>query len=171
MALPDRRRSVSQLSSRRLSNETAGKHTASTGASFGFAIPDAWRRQTTKNSSISQAFYHAFVGILAAVRTERVFKLHLALSALAVALGVATGFDPWQWVACALAFGLIVALEMVNTAVERLTDLVVNNSYHPLAQEAKDVAAGAVLFAIFLAIAVLVVCVLTKWNVLALLLK
>lgn len=48
------------------------------------------------------------------------------------------------------AFGLIMALELVNTAVEAVVDLVTEER-KPLAKIAKDTAAGAVLIAAIMA--------------------
>ena len=44
-----------------------------------------------------------------------------------------------------LTIGLVLALELLNTAIESVVDLTVKQSYHELAKIAKDCAAGAVL--------------------------
>ncbi len=133
---------------------TKARHKSLTIEPLAFNVPNEWKRQTTKNSCVIQALYHASNGILFAISKERMFRIHLGLSIGAIILGTLTRFDLMQWVATALCLGLIVALELVNTAVERVTDLMTNYSYHHLAREAKDVAAGAVLFSIVLGIAV-----------------
>ena len=51
-----------------------------------------------------------------------------------------------EWCAIVLALSLVWAAEGLNTALERLTDLV-SPGFHPLAGKAKDLAAGAVLLA------------------------
>ena len=51
-----------------------------------------------------------------------------------------------EWRALILAIALVWATEGLNTALERLTDLV-SPGFHPLAGKAKDIAAGAVLLA------------------------
>ena len=51
-----------------------------------------------------------------------------------------------EWCALILALSLVWAAEGLNTALERLTDLV-SPGFHPLAGKAKDIAAGAVLLA------------------------
>lgn len=60
-----------------------------------------------------------------------------------------------EWALLALTFGLILALEAVNTAVEATIDLV-SPHYHPLAKIAKDAAAGALVFAVLGSIGVAV---------------
>lgn len=62
------------------------------------------------------------------------------------AAGIWLGISRMEWCVCLILFGLILGLEMVNTAIEVVTDLV-SEEYHPLAKKAKDTAAGAVLIA------------------------
>jgi diacylglycerol kinase (ATP) len=49
-----------------------------------------------------------------------------------------------EWCVVLLCFGLVMAAEAFNTAIERLVNLV-SPDFHPLAGDVKDVAAGAVL--------------------------
>ena len=51
---------------------------------------------------------------------------------------------------CLTLFGLVIALELVNTAIESVVDLVTTER-KPLAKTAKDTAAGAVLVAAIMA--------------------
>jgi len=48
----------------------------------------------------------------------------------------------------------VMAMELVNTAVEALVDMYCRGKHHPLAKLAKDAAAGAVLLAAVQALAV-----------------
>lgn len=90
------------------------------------------------------SFGHAFRGVGAALRTEVHLRLHAAATVAVVALGLYCGLARWEWALVALAVGLVWSLELVNTAVEAVVNLV-SPEYHPLAGRAKDVAAGAVL--------------------------
>ena len=58
-------------------------------------------------------------------------------------------WESWRWLALAIAVMWIT--ETLNTAIERLCDLA-QPSFHPLAKVVKDLAAGAVLFALLFAI-------------------
>jgi undecaprenol kinase len=51
------------------------------------------------------------------------------------------------------AIGGMLSLELMNTAVERVVDLATKD-YHPLAKQAKDIAAGAVF--IYAALSVII---------------
>jgi diacylglycerol kinase len=61
-------------------------------------------------------------------------------------------FSLVSWALVALAIGLVVAAELLNTAVEAVVDLV-SPQDHPLAKRAKDVAAAGVLVASLAALA------------------
>jgi diacylglycerol kinase (ATP) len=63
-----------------------------------------------------------------------------------VAAGAYFSLSALEWCAALLALALIWTAEGMNTALERLTDLV-SPDFHPLAGMAKDIAAGAVLLA------------------------
>lgn len=63
---------------------------------------------------------------------------------MVVGLGTFLGLGTAEWIAVVLCTTLVIALELVNTAVEACVDLV-TREMHPLARTAKDVAAGAVL--------------------------
>src|SRR5204863_688620 len=71
----------------------------------------------------------------------------LAAGTLAtLAAGAYFSISALEWCAAVLALSLIWAAEGMDTALERLTDLV-SPDFHPLAGMAKDIAAGAVLLA------------------------
>ena len=80
-------------------------------------------------------------------------RLLLAVTAAVVAAGFWLGLAPLEWCAALAALALVWIAETLNTAVERLTDLV-SPDYHPLAGKVKDVAAGAVLVAMLAAISI-----------------
>jgi diacylglycerol kinase len=83
-------------------------------------------------------------GLAYCLRTQRNFRIHLAIALLAVVLGVWLGLTWVEWAVVAAMVVLVLAAEMVNTMIESLVDLV-TQEYHPLAKTAKDVAAGVVL--------------------------
>ncbi|WP_233546674.1 diacylglycerol kinase family protein [Exiguobacterium sp. AM39-5BH] len=93
-----------------------------------------------------KSFLFAMRGILHAVQTERNMRIHLISSLLVIAFA---WWLPTTKVENLILFGwvvFVIALELANTAVERTVDLVTKD-IQPLAKQAKDVAAGAVLVA------------------------
>ena len=95
------------------------------------------------------SFRHAFDGILTGLG-ERNMKIHCLMAVLVVAFGFILRISVMEWCICLVLFGLIMALELVNTAIEAVVDLV-TQEYRPLAKVAKDTAAGAVLIASIMA--------------------
>ena len=84
---------------------------------------------------------------------ERNARLLLAVTVAVVAAGFWLHLSPLEWCVAVAALALVWIAETLNTAVERLTDLV-SPEYHPLAGKVKDVAAGAVLVAMLAAISI-----------------
>ena len=71
-------------------------------------------------------------------------RIHLTAAILVTAAGTLLRISAVEWIICLILFGLIMSLEMVNTAQEAAVDLVTQEQ-QPLAKMAKDAAAGAVL--------------------------
>jgi len=99
-----------------------------------------------KNQSFWRRLAFALCGIRVAIRGEASFQIQLLLGLVAAAV-FAVIRPPLVWVAlCALSAGAVLALELLNTALERLADRL-HPEKHAAIQEAKDCAAGAVLLA------------------------
>ena len=99
-----------------------------------------------------KAFAYALAGIKDTFKTERNFKIQLALGALAVGAGWYVKLLLWQWALLAAAIFFVLVAELFNTAIEATIDLICQDKPHPLAKKAKDAAAGAVLLAAIFAI-------------------
>ena len=98
-----------------------------------------WRRRVA-------SFGHAGRGVWSALRSEVHLRLHAVATVVVIGLGFYSGLSRLEWALVALAVAGVWAAELMNTAIEALTDLA-SPAYHPLAGKAKDVAAGAVLLA------------------------
>ena len=103
-----------------------------------------------KKPPLRKTFGYAFEGILTGIRKERNMRIHTATMILVVFFGTVLGLSATEWCICLVLFGLVMALELVNTAVEAVVDLVTEER-KPLAKIAKDTAAGAVLIAAIMA--------------------
>ena len=99
-----------------------------------------------KKAPLYKSFGYAFQGIFNTIRTERNIKIHCAAAILVTIFGIWLQISKTEWMICFILFGLILALELVNTAVEATVDLFTEER-KPLAKKAKDAAAGAVLIA------------------------
>lgn len=106
--------------------------------------------ENPKKAPLYKSFGYAFEGIFAVIKKERNMKIHCGMMILVIAAGLLFRISIEKWCLCFVLFGLIMALEMVNTAVEAVVDLVTEEK-KPLAKLAKDAAAGAVLIASIMA--------------------
>ena len=99
-----------------------------------------------------RAFGYAFEGLGHVLKTERNFQVHVLAATIVIISGILTKLSLQEWFVVLILIGGMLALELLNSAVERVVDLTTSEQ-HPLAKQAKDLAAGAVLiFAIFSAV-------------------
>lgn len=109
-----------------------------------------------------KGFQYAMEGILHCARHERNFKIHLSAMVLVVIAAIWTGLSYVEWFIIIMLIGAVLALEMINTAIERTID-VITDEFHPLAKQAKDVAAGAVLIIAIASAIIGLMIFLPKW--------
>lgn len=105
-------------------------------------------------SNLFVSFKYAWAGISYSFHTQRNFRIHIAVGSFAIALSLFLHLKPVEIAIIAITSGLVLTLELVNTAIESLVDLTVKQTYHDLAKIAKDCAAGAVLISAFVALLV-----------------
>ncbi|MFM2062380.1 MAG: hypothetical protein RLZZ507_2050 [Cyanobacteriota bacterium] len=96
-------------------------------------------------SNLFVSFKYAWAGISYSFQTQRNFRIHVAVCAFAIGLSLFLHLQALEIAIIAITSGLVLTLELVNTAIESLVDLTVKQTYHDLAKVAKDCAAGAVL--------------------------
>lgn len=98
-----------------------------------------------------KSFVYAMQGMRAALQGHRNLVIQMFIAVLVVLAGFYFGVSPMEWCVLLLAIAVVVGLEMMNTAVENLVNLV-TTEWKPLAGRVKDIAAGAVLFASVIAV-------------------
>ena len=91
-----------------------------------------------------RSFNHAFEGIMYATRTQPNMRVHFIIAALVLLATLLLKLDRFYVIAVVILIAMVLALELLNTAVEAIVDLL-TVAHHPLAKTAKDAAAGAVL--------------------------
>ena len=101
----------------------------------------------------ARSFTYAFEGWRYLVRNEHNSRIHLFVLVVIVAMGVWLEIGRIEWAILLLTFSSVLAGEMFNSAIEAIVDMT-SPDPHPLAKAAKDVGAGAVLFAACVAVLV-----------------
>jgi diacylglycerol kinase len=99
------------------------------------------------------SFLYAARGVKAAFSEQPNLKIQLVVAMIATGLGFYFEISLVEWSILLLTIGLVLGLEMVNSALENMVDLVTRER-NPLAGKIKDIGAGAVLLASILALIV-----------------
>ena len=99
-----------------------------------------------KQQNILSTFKNAIEGCGYFFRNERNGKIQLVAAIITVGAGIWLKISGMEWTILLLCITAVFSLEMLNSAIERVCDLV-QPGFHPLVKVIKDVAAGAVLVA------------------------
>lgn len=100
--------------------------------------------ETIKKHHIS--FKNAFAGLRYAITSQPNFRVHFLLAATVILLGFFLGVSSLEMIILILTIVFCLTVEMVNTAIESVTDLV-TEEWRESAKIAKDVSAGTMLLA------------------------
>ena len=95
----------------------------------------------------------ALKGAIKLITTEHSVMVQSSLAVVMIIAGFAFHISREEWMMQILAFGLVLAIEGLNTAVEKIADFI-HPEFHDRIGFIKDIAAGAVFFAAMAAIAV-----------------
>ena len=101
--------------------------------------------------SLFKSFKFAFSGLEIAITKGRNFKIQILLGILSVALGIIYKISNFEWLSLILIIASVLVLELINTAIESIVDLV-SPEIQGKAKVAKDVSAAGVLIASIAAI-------------------
>lgn len=91
-----------------------------------------------------KSFEYAFNGIKETIKSESNMKIHILIMFLVIVAGIILRIEKIEWIICIILFGLVIASEIFNTALENIVDLVTEEQ-NEKARMAKDAAAGSVL--------------------------
>jgi len=97
----------------------------------------------------SISFRYAFKGLYYALKTQPNFSAHLFFAAVAVGLGLFFRISRIEWLVLVLTISAVFVVEMINTAIEVVTDALKEHKRNErddyYIMVAKDIGAGAVL--------------------------
>ncbi|WP_062198688.1 diacylglycerol kinase family protein [Massilibacterium senegalense] len=102
---------------------------------------------------LRKSFSYAIEGMKHTIKSEKNMQIHLLATVVVIFLMFLFPLTMLERAILFIVIGIVLALEMVNTAIENVVDLV-TEEYKPLAKIAKDVAAGAVLLFVLFAVLV-----------------
>lgn len=108
-----------------------------------------------------RSFKYAFNGLKFFFINDHNGRVHLFAAIIVIALSFYLQLSGLEWIAILSVISAVVVAEIINSAIEKLAD-VVSPEYHPKIKILKDLAAAAVLVTAFLAVGVGLIIFLPK---------
>ena len=106
------------------------------------------RKESYKTSSnVLISFKYAYSGIRYVLKTSRNFKIQLIFAITSLMIGFLLQISLNNYLILIATIMSVLILEILNTSIESLVDLVVKKEFNSLAKISKDTSAGAVLLA------------------------
>jgi len=99
------------------------------------------------SSNVLKSFKYAFCGISYVLKTSRNFKIQLIFAVISLMIGFLLQISLSNYVILIATIMSVLILEILNTSIESIVDLVVKKEFSSLAKISKDTSAGAVLLA------------------------
>ncbi len=107
-----------------------------------------------KAPGFAGTFKNSFKGIRLALKSERNIRIHFIVAVLVMVVGIVLKFSPAEFCLLLIAIAIVIIAEMMNSSIEFTLDAVFHNRYSKLVGMAKDIAAGAVMVATFISVAI-----------------
>ena len=99
------------------------------------------------SSNLLKSFKYAFSGISYVLKTSRNFKIQLIFAVTCLMIGFLLQINQSNYLILIATIMSVLILEILNTSIESVVDLVVKKEFSSLAKISKDTSAGAVLLA------------------------
>ena len=118
------------------------------------------------SSNVLKSFKYAFSGISYVLKTSRNFKIQLIFAVISLMIGFLLHITQSNYVILIATIMSVLILEILNTSIESIVDLVVKKEFSILAKISKDTSAGAVLLASINSVIIAVYIFVPKINLL-----
>jgi len=99
-----------------------------------------------KFKRLLKSFTYAFRGLLKTFREEQNLKIQTIMAAAAIIAGIFLNIERFEWLFLVLIISLVILMEILNSAVERVAD-VLKPRINTYVKEIKDIMAAAVMLA------------------------
>ena len=104
-----------------------------------------------KKNSVKKSFHCAVRGLDYVIKNERNFRIEIIAAVVIIFLAIVFNIKIWEFVVVVFSITWILVIELVNTVVERVVDIL-EPRVHPYARLIKDIMAGVVLISVFMSI-------------------
>ncbi|MFA8301345.1 MAG: diacylglycerol kinase family protein [Hyphomicrobiales bacterium] len=107
------------------------------------------------------SFKYAFNGLIILLKEEQNARIHFIAAIIAIILGFLLEINTLEWAVILLLIGIIISLEMINSAIERIANFVCEEKNEQI-KRIKDLAAGAVLVMAIIAVIIAIIIFIPK---------
>ena len=107
-----------------------------------------------KAQGFAGTFRNARKGFRLVVRSEMNIRIHLIIALVVLIAAYFLKFSALEYCTLIFAIAFVIISEMLNTAIEFTLDSIYHNRYSKMVGMAKDISAGAVMFASFVSLLV-----------------
>lgn len=107
-----------------------------------------------KAQGFNNTFKNARKGFRLVLKSEMNIRIHVAIATFVVFMALFLKFSAVEFSLLLFVIGLVIVAEMLNTAIEFTLDSIYHNRYSRMVGMAKDISAGAVMFASFISVLV-----------------
>ncbi len=107
-----------------------------------------------KSQGFNNTFKNARKGFRLVLKSELNIRIHIAIATFVIFLALYLKFSALEFCILLFVIGLVIVAEMLNTAIEFTLDSIYHNKYSRMVGMAKDISAGAVMFASLISILV-----------------
>ena len=107
-----------------------------------------------KSQGFNNTFKNARKGFRLVLKSELNIRIHIAIATFVIFLALYLKFSAPEFCILLFVIGLVIVAEMLNTAIEFTLDSIYHNKYSRMVGMAKDISAGAVMFASLISILV-----------------
>lgn len=107
-----------------------------------------------KSQGFNNTFKNARKGFNLAIRSEVNIRVHVIVATLVIGMAFYLKFTAVEFCIVLFAIAQVICCEMLNTAIEFALDSIYHNRYSRMVGMAKDISAGAVMFATFISVVV-----------------
>ena len=107
-----------------------------------------------KAQGFNNTFKNARKGFRLVLKSEMNIRIHVAIATFVVFMALFLKFSAIEFCLLLFVIGLVIVAGMLNTAIEFTLDSIYHNKYSRMVGMAKDISAGAVMFASFISVLV-----------------
>ena len=107
-----------------------------------------------KQQGFSNTFKNARKGMRIVLKSEINLRIHFCVALIVITTAFLLNFSVERMCILLLTIVMVIVAEMLNSAVEFALDAVFHNRYSRLVGMAKDISAGAVMFASVIAVVI-----------------